>query len=240
MGEHQPGWSATSTSAFPKCMVSGMPKRRSAVAGVFPRPARHLRHLGHSQRPGQQRRHHQRADQHRRAAHVRRREGQPLAQGGHPARPVPRKPPAGANPANPASAGRKASRPRPFTTSSRMASDSIGALGAIQRVYFNIGSCAEQCWVNHLTDLRQLDPQRAQLRPDAVRHRPVPARLPQLPCHRGPPAERARFLPDRARGPREGSARGASRTSAGHPSGGRSIRSQSGERPGKNSSARVR
>ena len=36
--------------------------------------------------------------------------------------------------------------------------DSIGALGAIQRVYFNIGSCAEQCWLNHLTDLRQLDP----------------------------------------------------------------------------------
>jgi hypothetical protein len=38
-------------------------------------------------------------------------------------------------------------------------SDSIGILGAIQRVYFNIGSCSEQCWVNHLTDLRQLDPQ---------------------------------------------------------------------------------
>lgn len=37
--------------------------------------------------------------------------------------------------------------------------DSIGALEAIQRVYFNIGSCSEQCWVNHLTDLRQLDPQ---------------------------------------------------------------------------------
>lgn len=37
--------------------------------------------------------------------------------------------------------------------------DSIGALEAVQRVYFNIGSCAEQCWVNHLTDLRQLDPQ---------------------------------------------------------------------------------
>lgn len=36
--------------------------------------------------------------------------------------------------------------------------DSIGAHEAIQRVYFNIGSCAEQCWVNHLTDLRQLDP----------------------------------------------------------------------------------
>ena len=36
--------------------------------------------------------------------------------------------------------------------------DSIGALEAIQRVYFNIGSCSEQCWTNHLTDLRQLDP----------------------------------------------------------------------------------
>jgi len=35
--------------------------------------------------------------------------------------------------------------------------DSIGALEAIQRVYFNIGSCSEQCWVNHLTYLRQLD-----------------------------------------------------------------------------------
>ena len=33
--------------------------------------------------------------------------------------------------------------------------DSIGAIEAIQRVYFNIGSCAEQCWVNHITDLRQ-------------------------------------------------------------------------------------
>jgi hypothetical protein len=37
--------------------------------------------------------------------------------------------------------------------------DSIGAIEAIQRVYFNIGSCSEQCWVNHLTDLRQVDPQ---------------------------------------------------------------------------------
>lgn len=36
--------------------------------------------------------------------------------------------------------------------------DSIGALEAIQRVYFNIGSCSEQCWVNHVTDLRQADP----------------------------------------------------------------------------------
>ncbi len=37
--------------------------------------------------------------------------------------------------------------------------DSIGAREAIQRVYFNIGSCAEACWVNHLTDFRQLDPE---------------------------------------------------------------------------------
>ena len=36
--------------------------------------------------------------------------------------------------------------------------DSIGALEAVQRVYFNIGSCSEQCWVNHITDLRQADP----------------------------------------------------------------------------------
>jgi|HubBroStandDraft_3_1064219.scaffolds.fasta_scaffold04336_3 hypothetical protein len=36
--------------------------------------------------------------------------------------------------------------------------DSIGLVEAIQRVYFNIGSCAEQCWLNHLTDARQLDP----------------------------------------------------------------------------------
>jgi hypothetical protein len=37
--------------------------------------------------------------------------------------------------------------------------DSVGIDLAIQRVYINIGSCAEECWVNHLTDLRELDPQ---------------------------------------------------------------------------------
>ena len=36
--------------------------------------------------------------------------------------------------------------------------DSIGAAEAIQRVYFNIGSCAEQCWLNHIPDLRAVDP----------------------------------------------------------------------------------
>lgn len=36
--------------------------------------------------------------------------------------------------------------------------DSIGALEALQRVYINIGSCAESAWVNHLTDMMQFDP----------------------------------------------------------------------------------
>ncbi len=30
--------------------------------------------------------------------------------------------------------------------------DSVGYYPAIQRVYINIGSCSEQCWLNHLTD----------------------------------------------------------------------------------------
>lgn len=68
--------------------------------------------------------------------------------------------------------------------------DSIGALGAIQRVYFNIGSCAEQCWVNHLTDLRQLDPKArnfgqtpfdlGQCRRDCPNFRAIEDRLPNL------------------------------------------------------------
>ena len=37
--------------------------------------------------------------------------------------------------------------------------DSVGIDLAVQRVYINIGSCSEECWVNHLTDLRELDPQ---------------------------------------------------------------------------------
>jgi hypothetical protein len=37
--------------------------------------------------------------------------------------------------------------------------DSVGIDLAVQRVYINIGSCSESCWVNHLTDLRELDPQ---------------------------------------------------------------------------------
>ncbi|HZN23079.1 MAG TPA: cytochrome c [Burkholderiales bacterium] len=68
--------------------------------------------------------------------------------------------------------------------------DSIGALEAIQRVYFNIGSCAEQCWVNHLNDLRQVDPQQrgygqtpfniAQCRRDCPNFRAIEDRLTNL------------------------------------------------------------
>ena len=68
--------------------------------------------------------------------------------------------------------------------------DSIGFKEALQRVYINIGSCAEQCWVNHLTDLRQLDPQQrnfgqtpfdiGQCRRDCPNFRAVEDRLPNL------------------------------------------------------------
>ncbi len=68
--------------------------------------------------------------------------------------------------------------------------DSIGALEAIQRVYFNIGSCAEACWLNHLTDMRQLDPQArnfgqtpfdvGQCRRDCPNFRAIEDRLPDI------------------------------------------------------------
>jgi hypothetical protein len=68
--------------------------------------------------------------------------------------------------------------------------DSIGAVEAIQRVYFNIGSCSEQCWVNHLTDLRQIDPEGrgfgqtpfniGQCRRDCTNFRAIEDRLPNL------------------------------------------------------------
>ncbi|MES1165639.1 MAG: cytochrome c, partial [Verrucomicrobiota bacterium] len=68
--------------------------------------------------------------------------------------------------------------------------DSIGIEGALQRVFFNIGVCAETCWANHLTDLRQLDPQQrnfgqtpfdiAQCRRDCPNFRAIEDRLPEL------------------------------------------------------------
>jgi len=65
--------------------------------------------------------------------------------------------------------------------------DSIGFNGAVQRVYFNIGSCSEQCWVNHIPDLRQADPKQrnfgqspfdiAQCRRDCPNFRAIEDRL---------------------------------------------------------------
>jgi hypothetical protein len=68
--------------------------------------------------------------------------------------------------------------------------DSIGAGGAVQRVYINIGSCAEQCWLNHLTDLRAFLPNQrgygqtpfeaGQCRRDCPAYRAIEDRVPEL------------------------------------------------------------
>ncbi len=68
--------------------------------------------------------------------------------------------------------------------------DSIGLNEAIQRVYFNIGSCAETCWLNHLTDIRQIDSnqrnfgqtefQIGQCRRDCPNLRAIEDRLPDI------------------------------------------------------------
>ena len=68
--------------------------------------------------------------------------------------------------------------------------DSIGALEAIQRVYFNIGSCSEEGWVNHQVDMRQLDPTRrgygqtpfdiGQVRRDCAQFRAIEDRLAEV------------------------------------------------------------
>jgi len=68
--------------------------------------------------------------------------------------------------------------------------DSTGAEKAVQRVYINIGSCSEQCWVNHLTDLRQIDPTQrnfgqtpfdpGQCRRDCANFRAIEDRLPDI------------------------------------------------------------
>jgi hypothetical protein len=68
--------------------------------------------------------------------------------------------------------------------------DSVGLHEAIQRVYFNIGSCSEQCWLNHLPDVRAADPRQrnygqspfniAQCRRDCAAFRAIEDRLPDL------------------------------------------------------------
>ena len=71
---------------------------------------------------------------------------------------MPMRRPAGASRASRASAGSAASRPSSCQNILKGGEDSVGVNEAIQRVYFNIGSCAEQCWINHIPDLRAVDP----------------------------------------------------------------------------------
>ena len=84
--------------------------------------------------------------------------GHPLAPGGELPRRRRRAASAGASPARPASAGSCRTQTEMVPNILKGGEDSIGFDGAVQRVYFNIGSCSEQCWVNHITDLRQADP----------------------------------------------------------------------------------
>ena len=68
--------------------------------------------------------------------------------------------------------------------------DSIGLLEAIQRVYINIGSCSETCWVNHLTNFFVVDPTQrgygqtpfdiGQCRRDCPNFRAIEDRLPEI------------------------------------------------------------
>ncbi|MEO8661570.1 MAG: cytochrome c [Bryobacteraceae bacterium] len=68
--------------------------------------------------------------------------------------------------------------------------DSIGALEAIQRVYLNIGSCSETCWLNHLSNFFVADPTQrnffqtpfdiGQCRRDCPNFRAVEDRLPEI------------------------------------------------------------
>ncbi len=162
------------------------------IPGIRSRAPGHVRYFGGSHRSDQQPRHHQRNHQHRAPAHVRQRSGHQVAQGRR----------ACAADADAAELLVRARTRRQVlaahATQTEAAvhhilkggEDSIGALEAIQRVYFNIGSCAEQCWVNHLTDLRQLDPQQrnfgqtpfdiGQCRRDCPNFRAIEDRLPNI------------------------------------------------------------
>jgi hypothetical protein len=52
----------------------------------------------------------------------------------------------------------RSTKPEPILHILKGGEDSVGPKNAILRVHFNIGVCAEQCWMNHLTDLEVLDP----------------------------------------------------------------------------------
>ncbi len=68
--------------------------------------------------------------------------------------------------------------------------DSIGVLEAVQRVYLNIGSCSEPCWLNHLVNFFVLDPTQrgygqtpldiGQCRRDCPNFRAIEDRLPEI------------------------------------------------------------
>jgi hypothetical protein len=68
--------------------------------------------------------------------------------------------------------------------------DTIGLLEALQRVYINIGSCSETCWMNHLTSFFALDPNMrnygqtpfdiGQCRADCPNFRAIEDRLPEI------------------------------------------------------------
>jgi mono/diheme cytochrome c family protein len=61
-------------------------------------------------------------------------------------------------PEKPGKCWERTERTEPVPNVLKGGEDSIGFDEAIQRVYFNIGSCAEQCWLNHISDLRAVDP----------------------------------------------------------------------------------
>ncbi len=60
-------------------------------------------------------------------------------------------------PDNPGKCWERSARPQTVHHILKGGGDSVGADLAVQRVYINIGSCSEQCWLNHLTDLYQMD-----------------------------------------------------------------------------------
>jgi len=53
-------------------------------------------------------------------------------------------------------AGEHALMPRVVPHILKGGEDTVGAVGAVQRVYLNIGMCAESCMLNHLQDLKAL------------------------------------------------------------------------------------
>ena len=169
---------------------SGMSPRHARVADVRARAPGHVRHLGDPDRPGQQPRHDQRDHQHGAPADVRERSRRSSGARSTSCAADDDGADCWCEPGRDGKCWRRSDARRPVHHILKGGEDSIGALEAIQRVYFNIGSCAEQCWVNHLTDLRQLDPQQrnfgqtpfdiGQCRRDCPNFRAIEDRLPDI------------------------------------------------------------